>query len=1069
MLQQLSRGLVILEHAQHDQKDHGNWARDIVTNPKERKKLRRAKRRLEKKDSLSDAELKRLREIRSKLGIKSKNWPDYFAKKKWDVPKPGNLAGKWESKYATTYLPKPYKDEVVTAFNDSHDVMTVLTRRGIVAGRILYNREAIGEEAGDPALLAYRENDESRFFTTDYDGKALYWLVKEEKAKESVLEHASHNQKDHGNWARGIRNKPSNEAEKGLINFLDTVSEVKGEAPKGFKYNGMEDLLRKNGEFFEPPEEGEELPFGCKKGNDRECFYNAFKQMNYSDQLIYTEGYATSDILPGYAFPHAWLTTPDGKVIDVTWPPGHGTSYFGVRLKTKYVIDALSETMTAGVIVNDWMRDSPLMKEGFPEDALWKPEEDVKEHDTGHDEKDHGNWARGISHEPGEIQKKKKKSPLSSDPMKPSGSKPQPGINRRAFIAEMENGKKAYVKNILRGSKASLHEAIAEVTAYELDRELGFELVPETVIRNDLQGHPGFEQYYSQTLGTMVQSQFKTDLTGEVVASEWIEDATLLEDIFQLPDDEREALATPELKQDFERMMALDVLINNEDRHDRQILIHWDGERDRLAAIDHGWSFNNGYFNFSGAEIEAEDWMANSIQNSMDAWRGIDRTGTFDFDVSENGPWRRIVDNRDTIERMVEESFARRGASPEHIDDVIEGLSERIDIIGYWLDEGDLEYWNESIQADKEKVQRLLEGLRLQEHASHDQKDHGNWARGISHEPGELDWKKELDAIWKGIEKEEKAKSFDPKELKAKASAAMQKARDKEAAEKAAKKRDKSPTGREYSDIEKRLQSDPMKPSGVKAQTGVNVNAYIAEMENGEKAFVKTIQDSLRMDYGDEGGNDTEALAEVTAYELDQALGYEIVPPIVVGKDGITVVSEWVDDAVMLAEPSHPDIDWDTVNFDNNPELKRDFENMMALDVIIGNTDRHSGQILIYRKNGKLRLAAIDHGLSLFSDHLDGWGDRMNAHDWVNEYIDDTVYQHGDQIFDRWGPFPFDLSDDGPWQQMVRDRDRIESTVRASMSSHPDWYVDKVVTAMNARIGVIEYMLENQKFKTHRY
>lgn len=32
----------------------------------------------------------------------------------------------------------------------------------------------------------------------------------------------------------------------------------------------------------------------------------------------------------------------------------------------------------------------------------------LTEHATGHDEKDHGNWARGISHEPGEIQGEKK-------------------------------------------------------------------------------------------------------------------------------------------------------------------------------------------------------------------------------------------------------------------------------------------------------------------------------------------------------------------------------------------------------------------------------------------------------------------------------------------------------------------------------------------------------------------------------------------------------------------------------------------------------------------------------------
>jgi predicted kinase len=41
---------------------------------------------------------------------------------------------------------------------------------------------------------------------------------------------------------------------------------------------------------------------------------------------------------------------------------------------------------------------------------------------------------------------------------------------------------------------------------------------------------------------------------------------------------------------------------------------------------------------------------------------------------------------------------------------------------------------------DREKAQKVL--ANLQEHAAHDDKSHGNWARGISHEPGEIKGKK---------------------------------------------------------------------------------------------------------------------------------------------------------------------------------------------------------------------------------------------------------------------------------------------------------------------------------------
>lgn len=79
---------------------------------------------------------------------------------------------------------------------------------------------------------------------------------------------------------------------------------------------------------------------------------------------------------------------------------------------------------------------------------------------------------------------------------------------------------------------------------------------------------------------------------------------------------------------------------------------------------------------------------------------------------------------------------------------------------------------------------------------------------------------------------------------------------------------------------------------------------------------------------------------EVAAYEVDQALGLGVVPPTSMRKDGM--VQEFVtqdDDSI-----TDPDSVYGAA----------------ILDIMIGNTDRHSGNYLV--RNGK--FVAIDHGLS---------------------------------------------------------------------------------------------------------
>lgn len=84
--------------------------------------------------------------------------------------------------------------------------------------------------------------------------------------------------------------------------------------------------LRDEGQHFR----GDILPQGVRRGKPRMCFNNCFSLLfGLGDGYHYAEGWAvpTVALVPIH---HAWITTPDGGVIDPTWTDPDRCAYYGV-------------------------------------------------------------------------------------------------------------------------------------------------------------------------------------------------------------------------------------------------------------------------------------------------------------------------------------------------------------------------------------------------------------------------------------------------------------------------------------------------------------------------------------------------------------------------------------------------------------------------------------------------------------------------------------------------------------------------------------------------------------------
>jgi len=131
-------------------------------------------------------------------------------------------------------------------------------------------------------------------------------------------------------------------------NYLETMCltqlSCSNRGREDWKYLSIEDFVLKEGQMFTAPDD--ELPEGVSLGTVKECFKNCINAVvlnlyaDKEDDYFYCEGYALG-IIPML---HAWLITPEGKVVDPTWRDP-GTEYFGVAFKRRF---AQRQTMKQG-------------------------------------------------------------------------------------------------------------------------------------------------------------------------------------------------------------------------------------------------------------------------------------------------------------------------------------------------------------------------------------------------------------------------------------------------------------------------------------------------------------------------------------------------------------------------------------------------------------------------------------------------------------------------------------------------------------------------------------------------
>ncbi len=120
-------------------------------------------------------------------------------------------------------------------------------------------------------------------------------------------------------------------------------------------YICLEDFVLQNGFQFSPAQCPDEF---ADEAQPKACFKNAMI-LAIEHGLIYVEGYATISV--GIAVNHAWCVSPDTNlVIDPTWKYDNNTEYFGVPIKTQYIIESFEKSQQYSVIDN-WEKRWPIL------------------------------------------------------------------------------------------------------------------------------------------------------------------------------------------------------------------------------------------------------------------------------------------------------------------------------------------------------------------------------------------------------------------------------------------------------------------------------------------------------------------------------------------------------------------------------------------------------------------------------------------------------------------------------------------------------------------------------------
>lgn len=174
-------------------------------------------------------------------------------------------------------------------------------------------------------------------------------------------------------------------------------------------------------------------------------------------------------------------------------------------------------------------------------------------------------------------------------------------------------------------------------------------------------------------------------------------------------------------------------------------------------------------------------------------------------------------------------------------------------------------------------------------------------------------------------------------------------------------------------------------------------SATLGEISHAEK-LPGGITDGNILSYKEDGraawkeivsaGGAHDGNSEVAAYKLNQLLGGDEVPETVFaeyeGKAGTS--QSFVEGATLGAEATAKDIlDVDPLSIDR----------IVALDIIIGNTDRHPGNFLL--KDGK--VVAIDNGHASWEVHRKG-NSILMYHSLVQAVAEEYAYRTVDDIYE---------------------------------------------------------------------
>lgn len=135
------------------------------------------------------------------------------------------------------------------------------------------------------------------------------------------------------------------------------------------RYATYEALLLDLGEAFV----SQPLPRRYRRREPKACYWNTLALVRRNPSLSYCEGIALPAVKDGLGIPvkHAWGSTSDGRVIDVTWSEPERSAYIGLKFGPDEVrrFRALVPRGEMGILEGEWRIGHPLLKTGrlFPE------------------------------------------------------------------------------------------------------------------------------------------------------------------------------------------------------------------------------------------------------------------------------------------------------------------------------------------------------------------------------------------------------------------------------------------------------------------------------------------------------------------------------------------------------------------------------------------------------------------------------------------------------------------------------------------------------------------------------